>query len=148
MAENKVTAATLVSGPGQERAQKPNKNTEITSDPEVLKQELHSVVVKPVSGVVLGYRKDGAVLCRYFDVDFAQEEIAAAGLEWEEVQAGAVLKREQAEALAAKRTLNRPDRRLRSERRKGRGAEEKRGKGAEEKNEGGKTGKREDGKTE
>lgn len=102
---------------------KVDKNSEVTPDPEVLKAHAHVVTVKPSSRVVLVFTKGGELLARYFDEKFAREEFKEAGIDFEALQAGAVLKRETDAVRAAKRTLARPDRRLRSERRKGRAAD-------------------------
>lgn len=112
-----ANTATLPEGP------KVDKNTEITPDPEVLAREAYVLVEKPESKVVLVYGKSGRVVARYFDAAFAREEVKEAGLKWDLLLAGNRLKQEKADRDAARRKFNRPDRRLRSERRKGRGAE-------------------------
>lgn len=124
--------ATLPSG------QRTDKNRELTPEPAALKATAHVITVKPESKVVLVHDRAGRVVARYFDEDFAREEIGAAGLDFDKLRAHAVLKEEQAARNAARRILNRPDRRLRSERKKERA---ERAEKAEE----GKTGKREDG---
>lgn len=106
--------AVLPSGP------RIDKNTEITPEPETLARHAYVLTVKPLSRVVLVMTRTGQVLARYFDEEFAKEEIAGAGLKWDELLAPARLKQEEAERAAARRKYNRPDRRLRSERKRGR----------------------------
>lgn len=95
---------------------KTNKYREITPDPADLKTLAHVVTVKPASGVVLVHDVKGGIVARYFDEGFAREEFKAAGLDFEKMKAGAVLKEEQIQRVAVKRAQAQPDRRLRRDR--------------------------------